>query len=396
VTADRSLPSLDAIRAENAWLRRLAGALTRDDVLAEDAVQETWLARLLHPPAEGSPGWLRVVLGNAVRKRARGDSRRQGREREAQALAGASVPDAHELAVRLEAQRLVAELVLALDEPYRSTVLFRYYEGLAPGEIARRQGIPAGTVRWRLKTGLDRVRAGLDEKYATPRRWGALLLPLVPGERVPWKVMIMAKATTKGAVLVVAVLLALLAGRRVIERGAGRREATAATDVRPAAEVASAADRRAFGTYRRGSRTAVPRFVPAVADATPPPRFVESPRRLDRSGNGPRNRLEHPPPNFREIQARVRGKLDEFQERAENCLAGWTAPDPALDKGVMLRIELDPAGLQAVSIDDLVDVPTGPLRCLGDAVYAIDWGGIVPQPMMLTVPQRYARPDGGR
>ena len=35
------------------------------------------------------------------------------------------------------------------------------------------------------------------------------------------------------------------------------------------------------------------------------------------------------------------------------------------------------------------------LARVGDAVYAIDWGNVVPSPMELTVPQRYARPDGG-
>ncbi len=82
-------------------------------------------------------------------------------------------------------------------------------------------------------------------------------------------------------------------------------------------------------------------------------------------------------------------------ERIDHCLDGWTSPDPALEKGVMLRIELDPAGLQAVSIDDIVDVPEGPLRCFGEAVYALDWGAIVDRPLTLTVPQRYAPPDAG-
>jgi len=393
---ERRLPSLEALRAENAWLRRLAGALTRDDALAEDAVQETWLARLLHPPADGSQGWLRVVLRNAVRKRARGDSRRWGREREVEVLAGTSVPGTEELALRLEAQRLVGDLVLALDEPYRSTVLLRYHEGLAPAEIARRQQVPPGTVRWRLKTALDRLRAALDERYASPGRWGALLVPLAPERGGSWRALVMAKAATKIAALVVAVLLALLLGWRILERGGSHPDSVAVTAHADAgASTASISNRRALGTYRRGARTPVPRFVSATAEAAAPPRFAQPPRRLDRSGDGPRSRLEQPPPNFKAIQAQLRSKLDELQEQADGCLAGWTAPDPALEKGVMLRIGLDPTGLQAVSIDDLVDVPSGPLRCLGDAVYAIDWGGIVPQPMELTVPQRYAAPDAG-
>ena len=387
------LPSLDAVRAETAWLRRLAGALTRDDARAEDAVQETWVARLTHPPRAEGPlgGWLATVLRNAVRKRARGDSRRRGREQEAQALAGERGPDPHELAERLEAQRLVAELVLALDEPFRSTVLLRYFEDLAPSEIARRQGIPAGTVRWRLKTGLDRLRADLDRKYASPR-WQALLLPLAP-RRFPWKEIMGTKATTKGAALVVVVLLALAGGRALRHRGATLEAVTLAKVADGATSRATAGAARAapLGIYRKGARTSLPRFVAAASADAAPPRFVGVAPRLDRSGEGPRNRLENPPPNVKEIQARLHAKLDELADRAEPCLAGWTAPDPALQKGVMLGIDLDPQGLQSVWVGDLVEIPTGPLRCLSDAVYTLDWGGIVDRPSTLTVPQRYAR-----
>lgn len=36
-------------------------------------------------------------------------------------------------------------------------------------EIARAQGIPAGTVRWRLSEGLRRLRAQLDEAHGGNR-----------------------------------------------------------------------------------------------------------------------------------------------------------------------------------------------------------------------------------
>jgi hypothetical protein len=42
-----------AIRAERGWLRRLSRALLQDSDAAEDAVQETWLASLAHPPKKG-------------------------------------------------------------------------------------------------------------------------------------------------------------------------------------------------------------------------------------------------------------------------------------------------------------------------------------------------------
>ena len=47
--------------------------------------------------------------------------------------------------------------LLRLDEPYRTVILLRFYEGLSSAEISRREGIPAGTIRWRLKQGLKEL-----------------------------------------------------------------------------------------------------------------------------------------------------------------------------------------------------------------------------------------------
>lgn len=86
------------------------------------------------------------------------------------ALADDATPSSDELLERHEAQQLLARLVGELGEPYRSTILLRYAEGLEPTEIAHRQGVPAGTVRWRVKEGLARLRAELDEAHGGDRR----------------------------------------------------------------------------------------------------------------------------------------------------------------------------------------------------------------------------------
>jgi hypothetical protein len=66
-------------------------------------------------------------------------------------------------------------------------VFLRFYEGLSAAEIASREKIPAGTVRWRLKEGLDRIRRRLDQRYGGERgRWLAAVAPLVsPRELAP-------------------------------------------------------------------------------------------------------------------------------------------------------------------------------------------------------------------
>ena len=163
-----------------AWVRGVAYALVRDASTADDLVQETWLAALRRPPDGDRPlrPWLAGVVRNLARQRRRGDARRERRE-EAVAARGAELPTPDELAARLELQRGLADLVAELAEPFRATLLLRYYEGLSGADIARREGVPAGTVRWRLSRALELLRERLDDRHEGDRRaWALALVPL--------------------------------------------------------------------------------------------------------------------------------------------------------------------------------------------------------------------------
>ena len=176
-------PAIDpaALLAEAGWVDRLARGLVRDDAAARDLVQETWLAALRAPPvADGRlRPWLARVLLNFARQRKRGEVRRASRE----ALAARSerVPPVSEAAERVEAQRALAEALALLEEPLKSTVVLRYFDGLSPSEIAKRQGVPAGTVRWRLHRALDELRERLGRGFDGGRSgsWALVLLPLL-------------------------------------------------------------------------------------------------------------------------------------------------------------------------------------------------------------------------
>ena len=126
------------------------------------------------------------MLRNFARRAHRDRQIRQAREQSnspqaESALASASgPPSAETLLEAAQLQRLLADLVLALDEPYRSTILVRFYQGIEPAEIARTSGVPAGTVRWRVSEGIRRLRAALDSRPDT-RDWRRALLPFVPG-----------------------------------------------------------------------------------------------------------------------------------------------------------------------------------------------------------------------
>jgi len=174
------MTSPESLLEHASWLRRLAASLVGDRSVADDLVQDTWAAALRSPPPADRPlrPWLARVVRNAARFRWRSEANRAAREA-ATATADAAAPSSDELLARLELQQLVARLVGELDEPFRTTILLRYAEGLEPTQNARKLGVPPGTVRWRVKEALERLRRGLDDEHGGDRkRWLLALAPI--------------------------------------------------------------------------------------------------------------------------------------------------------------------------------------------------------------------------
>ena len=137
------------------FVRALARSLTQDASCADDLVQDTWLSALRRPPRHqvNLRGWLGMVLRRTARRDARVSSRREEHERAA--ARAEALPSAVDAVSHADTLQLVTEAVLSLEEPYRQTLLERFYMGHSAAEIARRHGIPAATVRSRVKRALD-------------------------------------------------------------------------------------------------------------------------------------------------------------------------------------------------------------------------------------------------
>jgi RNA polymerase sigma-70 factor (ECF subfamily) len=166
-------------------LRSMARALLRDEHAAEDVVQETWLRALIAPPPRegGVGGWLRRVAEGFALQRTRAEGRRANRER-SYAYERREAIDTEQRSAVL---RTVMEAVLALDEPYRETVLLRWFEGLPPRAIAERLRVPVATIDSRLQRAHARLRRTLErESGDEPQRWrGLLALVLGPPPAAP-------------------------------------------------------------------------------------------------------------------------------------------------------------------------------------------------------------------
>jgi RNA polymerase sigma-70 factor (ECF subfamily) len=174
------MPHLYLVLEEHAsFVRALASGLIRDAQSADDVVQETWLAVLLSKRQIADPRpWLSRVVSRIAASSRRNVAFRAAREMEA-ARAECDPDSADAIAQREVLQRLT-NAVLALEEPYRTTLLKRYYDDLSPREIADRSGVPLATVRSRLQRALDRLRLRLDRESGGDRAaWMRGLVPVL-------------------------------------------------------------------------------------------------------------------------------------------------------------------------------------------------------------------------
>lgn len=213
---DPKLPDLptraEALLNQTDWVRKVVRGLGVDESSAEDVVQSTWVAALTTPPraAEQGPGlraWISRVARNFALRRIDRDARRALRERDS--AREERLPSAADVVEREEARAQVVRALLEVHEPFRTTLLLRFYEGLEPRDIARVQNVPDSTVRNRLKRGLALLRERLEISQGP--NWRQRCLLVLPALRAKpfwfpsppkW---IAASAASGGAVVVKAV-----------------------------------------------------------------------------------------------------------------------------------------------------------------------------------------------
>jgi RNA polymerase sigma factor (sigma-70 family) len=193
----------EALLAEAAWLKRLAVTLAGDADDADDLVQQSWITAWRRNPDTSRPlrPWLAKVLRDQSRMRRRADARRAQREAAVSDSDVASAPD--EVLDQVRLHKVLVDLVLELEEPYRSTVLARYVDGQTSATIAKRLNIAESTVRWRIHEALARLRTRLDEINGERKAWAPAVLAFA-GRGVE-----VAKATKTGIFVVALVLLLL-------------------------------------------------------------------------------------------------------------------------------------------------------------------------------------------
>jgi RNA polymerase sigma-70 factor (ECF subfamily) len=159
---------IEAYRRHAGAVFTVARRVLNDPARAEDTVQEVFV-RLWNQPEKFDPerGSLRSYLLSQTHGRAvdilRSNTARQRREeREVASLAGAPYDLEDEVQDLVRAEQIRAAVV-HLPENERRAIELAYFGGYTYREVARILEEPEGTVKTRIRSGLRRLRHGLNQ-----------------------------------------------------------------------------------------------------------------------------------------------------------------------------------------------------------------------------------------
>jgi RNA polymerase sigma-70 factor (ECF subfamily) len=149
----------------------LAYRMLGDPSAAEDIVQEAFLslwrqAESFQPERAAARTWLLSIVHHRAIDRLRRASTREEVPEAAvegtQDQVDESIDVEHQVGVSLDAEQ-VRKALGSLPTDQRHAIELAYFGGLSHSEIARKLGVPIGTVKGRLRIGLQKMRALLDQ-----------------------------------------------------------------------------------------------------------------------------------------------------------------------------------------------------------------------------------------
>ncbi len=144
----------------------LALRVLRDDALAEDAVQEAFLAlwrtAARFVPERGKAStWILTLVHRRAVDLVRREERRRAETLDHLPEPGGGAVD-EDTWLRLQRER-VQHALKQLPDQQREAIELAYYGGFTQSELAERLGQPLGTIKSRMFTGLARLRELLGE-----------------------------------------------------------------------------------------------------------------------------------------------------------------------------------------------------------------------------------------
>jgi RNA polymerase sigma factor (sigma-70 family) len=144
----------------------LALRILRDPALAEDAVQEAFLgvwrsAATFVPERAKASSWILTLVHRRAVDLVRREERRRVEPLEDEARPDIEGSAADVAWLRLERER-VQEALRRLPDHEREALELAYYGGFTQSQLAERLGLPVGTIKSRMFSGLARLRELLE------------------------------------------------------------------------------------------------------------------------------------------------------------------------------------------------------------------------------------------
>ncbi|MFB3906379.1 MAG: sigma-70 family RNA polymerase sigma factor [Acidobacteriota bacterium] len=150
-----------------------AERIVRDTASAESVVQDVfltvWRKAAQYNPERGSLcTWLLTLTRNRAIDLLRGSSRRDSRHVSISTEPGAfevpsSVVDPLSSTIQNERRVLVLRALAEIPDEQKIPIYLNFYGGLSHPEISDRLGVPLGTVKTRIRSGLERLRLALRQ-----------------------------------------------------------------------------------------------------------------------------------------------------------------------------------------------------------------------------------------
>jgi RNA polymerase sigma-70 factor (ECF subfamily) len=149
---------------------RMTGNRTSAEDVAQEAFLSIWRSRLRYQPERGSVRtWVLGIVHNraidGLRRSMVHDRRRSGAE---------GIEERHEAPERTEVEvarreeaRHVQGALDTLPEDQRRTIELAYFGGFSQSQIADMLDTPIGTVKGRMRLGLEKLRQQLSGEFAT-------------------------------------------------------------------------------------------------------------------------------------------------------------------------------------------------------------------------------------
>lgn len=152
---------------------RLAVRIVRDPALTEDAVQDAFLAvwrtaASFQPDRGKASTWLLTLVHRRAVDLVRREERRSTELLDETIDVPVAPERTDELAATREERRRVQAALAQLAPDQREALELAYYGGLSQSEIAARLGVPLGTVKSRMFSGLGKLRDLLGSDVEAP------------------------------------------------------------------------------------------------------------------------------------------------------------------------------------------------------------------------------------